>query len=123
MKWFHYSQNNSGGSFDIDPARGIGPHVWVEAPSIAAANAIAQSKGVYFNGCETGQDCPCCGDRWSEPWDDDGKDVPLIYPQYAFGWHDAVYFHRLDGTLVTLKKDGTVSPNGATLLISKEGST
>lgn len=30
-KFWEFDQNNSGGSFDIDDERGIGPSVWIEA--------------------------------------------------------------------------------------------
>ena len=106
--WFEYDQNNSGGSFDIDREKGIGPRVWIEAPTLNVANARAEDIGIYFDGVADGIDCPCCGSRWSEPWQE-GVEVPNINPKYDFSWHDAVYFHKLDGTLVTVKKDGTVT--------------
>lgn len=73
MKWFSFSQNNSGGSFD-------GPReVMVEASSASQANNIAESYGVYFEGCNDGIDCPCCGDRWSIVYESSATDEPL-YP-------------------------------------------
>ena len=71
-KFYAYRQNNSGGRF-------IGPALWVivEANSSNVAMAIAEDNDVYFNGCETGQDCSCCGDRWSSWADVD--DRPEIY--------------------------------------------
>jgi len=57
-KFYTYRQNNSGGSF-------VGPlYVCVEAESEEEAEEIAQENGVYFNGCSTGRDCSCRGDRW-----------------------------------------------------------
>lgn len=67
-KWWHFSQNNSGGSFGHDPDRGIGYSVFVEAHSADEASARAQDIGIYFDGVREGLDCECCGDRWSEPW-------------------------------------------------------
>lgn len=73
-KWYTFSQNNSGGRY-------VGPeYVIVEATDKAAACAIAERHGVYFHGVEEGQDCPCCGDRWYEPWGN-GNDVPSIYDE------------------------------------------
>lgn len=72
--FYHYSQNNSGGVF-CEPAG----EVIVEADSRDEANDIAVEYGVYFNGCATGYDCSCCGDRWYEPWEDEGTDKPEIY--------------------------------------------
>lgn len=75
LQWYNFRQNNSGGSFD-SPAI----NVLVQAPSGGLANALAETVGVYFDGCESGRDCPCCGDRWSSLWDDDtGTEHPTIY--------------------------------------------
>ena len=74
-KFFCFSQNNSGGSFD-EPAM----YVIVEAMNAAQANQRAQEIGLYFDGCSTGRDCSCCGDRWYSQWDNsDGDDAPSIY--------------------------------------------
>lgn len=103
-KFFEFDQNNSGGSFDIDDKRGIGPRVWIEALNAADANQRAEQIGIYFNGCETGGDCPCCGDRWSAAWrDDEGEEKPKL-TDYSFGWHDTVYVHNFDGSIERLKK-------------------
>jgi hypothetical protein len=42
------------------------------------ANSIAESIGMYFDGCSDGRDCSCCGDRWY-PTYGKGDDVPSIY--------------------------------------------
>ena len=62
MQWYQYRQNNSGGSYQIDDDVSI--LVLIEAPHSVDANAKAQHVGIYFNGCEDGLDCDCCGDRW-----------------------------------------------------------
>jgi hypothetical protein len=72
-KWFDFEQNNSGGVFT-----GPAIKVLVEAQSKRVAMAIAEDNEIYFNGCENGIDCECCGDRWREPWDEDGAYRPLI---------------------------------------------
>lgn len=73
MAWFNFRQNNSGGYF-------IGAHyVLIEADNAEEANAIAQANGIYFNGCEAGQDCNCCGDRWCTVSDYYATDKPSIY--------------------------------------------
>lgn len=63
-KYFEFNQNNSGGSFEVDEKAGIGHSVIIEANNAIHANAIAENIGIYFNGCDSGSDCPCCGDRW-----------------------------------------------------------
>jgi hypothetical protein len=102
-KFFEFSQDASGGSFDIDDAKGIGPSVWVEALSADDACLRAQSLGIYFDGCESGRDCDCCGDRWYRTCHD-GNDAPEIDPEYDFDWHDTVYVHRLDGAIERIGK-------------------
>jgi len=73
MSYFTFNQNNSGGEF-------IGPRsVIIEADSADEANARAHEYDVYFDGCSTGHDCPCCGDRWSRVYDNDATDKPEIY--------------------------------------------
>lgn len=63
--FFKFRQNNSGGEFDTTM-----PYImYVEVPTARVADAIAEDHGVYFNGCETGVDCECCGDRWSSAWE------------------------------------------------------
>lgn len=103
-KFFSFEQNNSGGSFDINDAKGIGPNVWIEAPDANEATERAKDIGIYFSGVEDGWDCECCGDRWSAPWSEDkGDDKPYV-SDYSFSWHDTVYVHRMDGTIERIKK-------------------
>lgn len=73
--WWDYDQNNTGGSFD----GGMGYKTFVWAENGRAADAIAENNGIYFDGCDTGQDCSCCGDRWSRSWGDkpDYPDIPV----------------------------------------------
>ena len=74
--FFTFNQNNSGGRW-IGPAK----FVIIEAENAETANALAEVKGLYFDGCGTMQDCSCCGDRWYRVDDCDGKNEPMIY-----GW-------------------------------------
>ena len=80
--FFHFSQNNSGGSFIEDDR--VGGDVIIEADCVKDANKRAVDVGLYFNGCEAGYDCPCCGDRWYELWEnEEGTELPEIYGQDA----------------------------------------
>ncbi|QEQ94098.1 hypothetical protein SEA_SAFTANT_66 [Streptomyces phage Saftant] len=113
MPFFEYNQNNSGGSFDIDPDAGISTVVIVEADNAAEADAKAEEIGLYFDG---DGDCPCCGDRWYAQdggWKDDAGDpVPSIYGEpisdidfsssYRSRWTGGapeVYVHFSNGTV------------------------
>lgn len=66
MSWYHYCQNNSGGSHEYDASRGISVDVYVEADSADEANERALEIGLYFDGVDGGRDCDCCGNRWYE---------------------------------------------------------
>jgi len=83
MAWFHYNQNNSGGSFDFDETAGITHHVVIEAKNAWLADQRAQFAGIYFDGCDSGRDCSCCGDRWYSAAGEDGDEVPMVYGQPA----------------------------------------
>ena len=102
-KFYTFIQNNSGGSFDHDPDAGIGYRVAIEALNAKDAARRAEDIGIYFNGCDTGQDCSCCGDRWSD-WlvDDDGTETPTNgYGEDPIkgGWGIPSYIHYMDGRI------------------------
>lgn len=102
MKWFHYSQNNTGGTF-IGPAG----HVCIEAENAADADVRAVAAGLYFNGCDDGTDCSCCGDRWSakSEWDRKGTDEPMVYDERAAEYED--YFaDRVPVSVLVIHADG-----------------
>ncbi len=63
--FYEFTQNNSGGSFDVDDK--LCHRLFIEELSEGAAIAKAKDMGVYFDGCDSGIDCDCCGDRWYEP--------------------------------------------------------
>lgn len=114
--FYCFTQNNSGGSFDRDHHLGISRHVVVEGASLREIVERAKDMGIYFNGCDTRQDCPCCGDRWYEPWGTDSTDtVPTINGQdvsngcYSSEYHRWIddgpegYIHYLDGRIVPVE--------------------
>ena len=102
MAFFDFHQNNSGGSFDHDPKRGIGYSVIIEAATPAEANERALAIGLYFDGCEQGLDCDCCGDRWYEQWEShSGTEQPEMYGKPPTGgWGIPSYIHYADGRVV-----------------------
>jgi hypothetical protein len=101
-KFYTFNQNNSGGSFDHYSEKGISSTVIIEATSAGAANTKAEEIGIYFDGCEIGVDCECCGDRWSEADESDGYDFPSRYGkpiEVGFKyWALPTYVHYMDGT-------------------------
>jgi hypothetical protein len=114
LLFYTYSQNNSGGSFDVDLKTGIAETVIIQAASVEEANAKAENIGLYWNGCDSGIDCECCGDRWSQPWDD-GTPTPEIYGQpvnqenvnktFCTGLRSAVAVHYYDGRIKIWKNN------------------
>ena len=75
-KFYTYSQNNSGGSWQP----GMPHYLVVEALSAEDADRRAENAGAYFQGCNTGRDCDCCGDRWYTQFhDDSGDSEPTVY--------------------------------------------
>lgn len=86
LLWFHFDQNNSGGSFVVD--ENVCEDVFIQAHT--AAEAIA--KGEEF--MDNSDSCPCCGNRWSFYVDDrDGQPVPMRYDVPAEA-EEPMYFHK-----------------------------
>lgn len=118
--WYEFSQNNSGGSFTENDK--VTHRVFIQAMSLKDCLSKAESIGIYFNGCDSGRDCSCCGDRWYQPdllkfpkhWDK-GISFNNIeeYAQYLadkYGWYSIkveAYLYYLDGT----KKEITTIKN------------
>ncbi len=103
-KFFNYRQNNSGGSFVIDEARGLSINVWIEAIDSAHANSRAESIGLYFDG---EGDCPCCGNRWYSAYDP-GEEKARCSRGYLGSWgnEDAPGFiHTIDGKIHKITKE------------------
>lgn len=123
-KLYSFRQNNAFGSWD----EGVGHNVLVEASTSEEANERAQVAGVYFNGCATGRDCDCCGDRWYTSYEDPlpferplGIDtleeyLPLgserrLRVVYADGAQD-VYARGSDGVIRKLQPARGTTPGG-----------
>lgn len=108
MGFYEFNQNNTGGSFITDEK--LCHRVVIEANDAKEAIDLAEDMGVYFNGCDDGIDCPCCGDRWYEPYNEDtypkkyGENIvntpedyyQVLADQYGWTTPDARIFY-LDG--------------------------
>lgn len=76
--FYTFVQNNSGGAYHRDAT--VDEYVIIEGISIEQVTDRAQDIGVYFDGCDRGLDCECCGDRWHVPFDDSELNpVPSTY--------------------------------------------
>jgi hypothetical protein len=62
MNFYEFCQNNTGGSFVVNDK--LCHRLIIEAKDGRAANRIAEDLGCYWDGVDSGMDCPCCGDRW-----------------------------------------------------------
>jgi hypothetical protein len=111
VSFYHYSQSNSGGSFDYDEEKGISVNVIIEADNANAADNKAEMIGLYFDG---EGDCSCCGNRWYTDFEWDAKDVPCVYDtpveefdprgkgNWGMKWIEGGYetfVHYADGTI------------------------
>lgn len=101
-KFYSFSQNNSGGSFSNSDAKGISEYVIIEALNAENANNRAEEIGIYFDGCDYGTDCDCCGDRWYIASESDGNEVPSIYGEPIENakksmFRESCFVHYLDG--------------------------
>lgn len=89
MKWFEFSQNNSGGYFDVDDK--VCHRLFIEAESFDDAVEKAEELGCYWDGVDKGIDCSCCGDRWNK-WNDDSVDLERYNNEgYRVGVYDGIY--------------------------------
>lgn len=108
-RYFHFSQNNPGGSFVIDEK--VAHHVIIQAHSAGEANRLALGVGIYFDGCSSGTDCNCCGDRWYRTGGE-GDETPLIYGDNPAAYGDwftkpgqpVCHVYHLDGSKTTYRK-------------------
>lgn len=83
--FYEFSQNNTGGSFDVDNF--VCHRLFIEAESAKKANKKAKELGVYFNGCEKNLDCNCCGDRWYKVDESDKIDLKKISKSYEIDFN------------------------------------
>lgn len=118
-----FTQNNSGGRYDVDHDAGISIEVIVEGLSRGDIYDRAETIGLYFDGCDTGRDCSCCGDRWyfdrTTPLDDvpsiGGVDVSAGVYVSPHSWQrdsgrPYAYIHYRDGRVVPVRLQTPVVP-------------
>ena len=114
--FYHFCQNNSGGTFKRDHKSGISHHVIVEGTDADDIVSRAEAIGLYWDGCRNGLDCPCCGDRWYRPLDNlsldtvprlHGQDVADgVYTPSGIRWikdGPEGYIHYMDGRVIPIE--------------------
>lgn len=108
--YYTYRQNNSGGSFYVNDKVSI--YVIIQALSARDANHRAEDIGIYFDGCNQGMDCPCCGDRWGDMYnEEDGTVEPEIYgsdprnheTRWVAEGEVFCYIYHLNGTVTEIR--------------------
>lgn len=103
--FYLYDQNNSGGGFDVNDD--VTYNVIIEADSADEADRKAEDVGIYFDGTDDGgPDCPCCGDRWSRAWSNEGDERPEIYGK-PVEEHDEYWAKDDEPWAYVYYKDGT----------------
>ncbi len=107
-KFYTFHQNNSGGVFHVDDK--VSCIVIIEAATAEQANETAKSVAeIYFDGCEMGWDCDCCGDRWSPVYECDGTPEPSVYgkplSEYSNAWtkYAVLWSYDPDGKMTAMK--------------------
>lgn len=90
-KWWFYSQNNPGGSFEFTDK--LSHYMIIEACSASHADLRLEELGGYFDGCDNGTDCSCCGDRWSRAYGEGDSEpayygTPLDKAESIFTWRN-----------------------------------
>ena len=102
MKWFYYSQNNSGGSFVVNDS--VSVCVFIQAPNARMATSRAEEI------LDNSDSCECCGDRWSIYYmdDSDGYDEPTIYNElmvdlFKDAYRRSARLHYFDGKVESYK--------------------
>ncbi len=97
--FYGFKQNNSGGSFDFDGMKGISVFVIVEADNVDEANDLAEGIGLYFDGCSSGIDCTCCGDRWYPTYEGAASEYPSMYggPDLSKGPYESHFIWMHNG--------------------------
>lgn len=94
LKWFEFSQNNSGGSFIINDK--VCHRLFIEAESFSDAVEKAEDLGCYWNGVAEGRDCPCCGDRWDK-WNDNPIDIEKYKTEgFTVSIYDGIYRNTIN---------------------------
>ena len=95
-KFYTFSQNNSGGYFVQDEHAGVCEEVVVEAQSPEDAWSILHHIGENVSGFW--EFCQCCGERWSEPWGDDGTESLVIDTKKTY-FREKAFIHYYDGRI------------------------
>jgi hypothetical protein len=112
-KFYNFSQNNSGGSFEVD--KNVCENVIIAATSPEDANARAEEVGIYFDGAlDDGPDCSCCGDRWSRQYGAaEASETPKI-------WGQSVEEYLSDKNTLFRNKVIIYYPDGSKQILSKK---
>lgn len=99
--FYIFRQNNSFGTFTVN--NDVTYNVVIEAENEEQALDKAVDLGMYFDGCEKGIDCPCCGDRWDKYPEEVDADYSVREEPHWRALEDepSFYIYLLDGTKLT----------------------
>lgn len=101
LKWYYFSQNNSGGYFVEDD--NVCENVFIQR--YCAQDALDFAHQIMDND----DSCPCCGDRWSF-WlrEENGTNEPMFYGESLYTaeatlFRNKAILHHYDGTITTVE--------------------
>lgn len=100
LKWFTFSQNNSGGYFIVNNL--VDQYVIIQAPG--ASEAVKKADKIFEDYSDF---CDCCGERWCTEFvnDSDGENIAMIYDKpvthvRAGTFRKSAILHLWDGRVV-----------------------
>lgn len=89
MKFYEFSQNNSGGYIIEDSSCGIGDYVYIQADEENEANERAESIGLFSLPY-----CDCCGERFYKAYENVSLDTDILIIERI---NISIYIHYKDG--------------------------
>jgi hypothetical protein len=119
--FFTFYQNNSFGVYTESET--LKAYVIIQADSAQEANWFAQDLGIYFDGADTGEDCPCCGDRWYRVEDGEGTTTPTIYGGDAENYSDRCSIFYKNGVYDEKPFNGKTAENFAREIVADPETT
>ncbi len=93
-KFWHFSQNNSGGIFVIDEKNGVCEDIIIEAQN--PKEALSKLSNIGDRVIGFWDFCSCCGERWDDYLiEEEGAKVPSMYNEPISTMNPSKYRNRV----------------------------